>query len=43
VLVKASRAAALEWVVDSLATSFASWIGDAEAQRGAHPTGEEIR
>ena len=43
VLVKASRAAALEWVVDSLATSFASWIGDTEAQGGAHPTGEEVR
>jgi UDP-N-acetylmuramoyl-tripeptide--D-alanyl-D-alanine ligase len=43
VLVKASRGAALEWVVDSLATSFASWIGDTEAQGGAHPTGEEVR
>jgi UDP-N-acetylmuramoyl-tripeptide--D-alanyl-D-alanine ligase len=43
VLVKASRAAALEWVVDSLATSFASWIGDTGAQGGAHPTGEEVR
>ena len=43
VLVKASRGAALEWVVDSLATSFASWIGDTGAQGGAHPTGEEVR
>jgi len=43
VLVKASRGAALEWVVDSLETNFASWIGDTEAQGGAHPTGEEVR
>jgi UDP-N-acetylmuramoyl-tripeptide--D-alanyl-D-alanine ligase len=43
VLVKASRGAALEWVVDSLETSFASWIADQEAQGGAHPTAEEVR
>jgi len=42
-LVKASRGAALEWVVDSLETSFASWIADTAAQAGAHPTGEEVR
>jgi UDP-N-acetylmuramoyl-tripeptide--D-alanyl-D-alanine ligase len=43
VLVKASRGAALERLVDALETSFASWIGDTEARGGAHPTGEEGR
>jgi UDP-N-acetylmuramoyl-tripeptide--D-alanyl-D-alanine ligase len=43
VLVKASRGAALERLVDALETSFGGWFSDTEAQGGAHPTGEEVR
>jgi UDP-N-acetylmuramoyl-tripeptide--D-alanyl-D-alanine ligase len=43
VLVKASRGAALEWVVGFLEASFGGWNRDAEALGGAHPTGEEVR
>lgn len=43
VLVKASRGAALEWVVGSLEESFGGWTAGTEAQGGARPTGEEVR
>ncbi len=43
VLVKASRGAALEWIVGSLESNFGGWIGDIEAPGGAHSTREEVR
>jgi UDP-N-acetylmuramoyl-tripeptide--D-alanyl-D-alanine ligase len=43
VLVKASRGAALEWVVASLQTGFGGWTAGTEAQGGARPAGEELR
>jgi UDP-N-acetylmuramoyl-tripeptide--D-alanyl-D-alanine ligase len=43
VLVKASRGAALELLVASLADEFGGWIAGPEAQGGAHPSGEEVK
>ena len=43
VLVKASRAAALEWVVGSLEAGFAEWTAGTEAPGGARHSGEEVR
>jgi UDP-N-acetylmuramoyl-tripeptide--D-alanyl-D-alanine ligase len=43
VLVKASRSAALELLVASLAGEFGGWIAGTEARGGAHPFGEEVR
>ncbi len=43
VLVKASRGAALEWVVASLETGFGGWTAGTEAQGGVRPAGEEVR
>ncbi len=42
VLVKASRGAALESVVETLQASFGGWTAGADAQGGARPTGEEV-
>ena len=43
VLVKASRAAALEWVVGSLEAGFPEWTAGTEALGGARHPGEEVR
>ena len=43
VLVKASRGAALEWVVASLETGFGSWTAGTEAREESRPAGEEVR
>jgi UDP-N-acetylmuramoyl-tripeptide--D-alanyl-D-alanine ligase len=42
VLVKASRGAALESIVETLQTSFGGWTAGADAQGGARPTGQEV-
>ena len=42
VLVKASRGAALESIVETLQTSFGGWTAGSDAQGGARPTGEEV-
>jgi len=42
VLVKASRGAALETIVETLQTSLGGWTAGAGARGEAHPTGEEI-
>jgi UDP-N-acetylmuramoyl-tripeptide--D-alanyl-D-alanine ligase len=42
VLVKASRGAALESIVETLQASFGGWTAGADAQGGARPTGEEV-
>jgi UDP-N-acetylmuramoyl-tripeptide--D-alanyl-D-alanine ligase len=42
VLVKASRGAALESIVEALQASFGGWTAGADAQGGARPTGEEV-
>jgi len=42
VLVKASRGAALESIVETLQASFGGWTAGAGAQGGARPTGEEV-
>ena len=42
VLVKASRGAALESIVEALQASFGGWTAGAGAQGAARPTGEEV-